>query len=229
MKDNALDALVFDFDGVVVDSEPIHFAGFRDMLAGLGVELTRDDYYGKYLGFDDHDCFAAVMTDMGRPWSEQQIAELTAAKTQLVQRAIGESIEALPGAVKLIAAADEAGIPLAICSGALREEIVLACRCVGVLQHFTQIVSAEDVQAGKPDPQGYSLAVSRLAEATGRSLRAGQSIAIEDSPAGIESAHGAGLKVLAVMTSYPAGPLGAADLIVKSLADVKLADLEELL
>ena len=118
-------AIIFDFDGVVVDSEPVHFAGFRDVLATLGLDLKLEDYYDKYLGCDDHDCLLIAARDRGVELSERQIADLTAAKTALVQRAFRESIQPLPGSVALIRAIAAAGVPMAICSGALRDEIIL--------------------------------------------------------------------------------------------------------
>jgi len=228
-KDRGLDALIFDFDGVVVDSEPVHLAAFRQVLAPLGVNLTTEDYYGKYLGYDDHDCFAAVLADNGLEAGERQIAELTAAKSESVKRTFAASVQALPGAAELIEAATAGDIPVAICSGALREEIELAARSVGVLGSFACIVAAEDVSKGKPSPEGYALALDRLSQKVGRRLEAARCIAVEDSAAGIESAKAAGMKVLAVTNSYPAGKLQAADLVVDSLADVALTSLAELL
>ncbi|HOD82988.1 MAG TPA: HAD family phosphatase, partial [Phycisphaerae bacterium] len=142
-----MDALIFDFDGVVVDSEPVHCATFQQVLRTRGVEMSRDDYYSRYLGFDDHDCFLHAGADAGRRFSEDEIARMTAEKTVLVQRAFGESIQPLRGAVELIASAAGRGVPVGVCSGALKGEIELASRTVGALDHFTTIVSAEEVPA----------------------------------------------------------------------------------
>lgn len=223
-----MDAVIFDFDGVVVDSEPVHFARFRDVLATVGLALTEADYYDKYLGYDDHDCLLIAAGDRGVELSEPQIAELTAAKTELVQQTFRESIGALPGAVALIRAISAASVPLAICSGALRDEITLASRTIGVLDCFQVIVDAKDVARGKPDPEGYLVARAKLAEAAGKDLRPQRCIVVEDSPAGIEAGKAAGMKVLAVATSYAAAHLTAADRVVNSLADVTVAELEEL-
>lgn len=223
-----MDAVLFDFDGVIVDSEPVHFAGFARVLHGHGIELTWDLYRERYLGYDDHDCFAAVCADHGAAVDEAGTAAMIAAKTAVVQEALASSVRALPGAVELIASLQDAGVPLAICSGALRSEIEIAARRVGVLDRFRTVVAAEDVAHGKPDPAGYRLALERLRAATGRPLRPARSLAIEDSPAGIEAANGAGLRVLAVTTSYAAAALTAADAIVASLADVTPASLAAL-
>jgi len=224
-----VDALIFDFDGVIVDSEPIHFEGFRQGLQTVGVALTREAYYTKYLGYDDHDCFSAAASDQGIRLDEPRLARLIEAKTRIVQRMLGESARALPGAVELIRAAHRAGVPLAICSGALRAEIELASRAVGVLDCFDTVVPAEDVAKGKPDPEGYLLARRRLAEATGRAIAPERCVVVEDSPWGIQAAHAAGMKCLAVASSYPADALNQAECVVASLSDTDLTRIEQLL
>lgn len=223
-----MDALIFDFDGVVVDSEPIHLMGFQRVLAGAGLTLTEKDYYEKYLGYDDHDAILIAGRDQGVAFDEARIAELTAAKSRIVQQAFAESIPALPGAVELIAAAHQACIPVGVCSGALREEVELAATTVGVRGHFLDIVAAKDVRRGKPDPEGYVLALERLRAATGRTIRSQKSLAVEDSPAGIAAARGAGMKVLAVATSYRPDQLRQADRTVRRLSEVTLPELEAL-
>ena len=224
-----MDAMIFDFDGVVVDSEPIHLAGFQHVLADIGIELSREDYYRTYLGYDDYDCLRIAARDVGIELGERRIAELTAAKTRLVQRAFAESVQPMPGAVTLIRAAHAAGVPLAICSGALGGEVRLASRTIGVLDCFAAIVAAEDVERGKPDPEGYLQARRQLSRRVGRELPAGRCIVVEDAPAGIDAAKAAEMKVLAVTTSYPADRLADADRVVGSLADVTVASLDELL
>ncbi len=223
-----MDAIIFDFDGVVADSEPIHLLCFQQVMKTVGVELTREAYYREYLGYDDHDCIVAAARDGGVQLDENCISGLIDAKTGLVQRMFRDSIEALPGAVELISTAAEAGIPLAVCSGALREEIELAIESIGAAGAFRLIVDAGDVSCGKPDPEGYNLALERLRECTGREIHEQRSVAVEDSPAGIDAARAAGLKVLAVTNSYPAEALSSAHKIVASLAEVTLESLDEL-
>ena len=223
-----MDALIFDFDGVVVDSEPIHLECFRKVLEGVDLRLSDEDYYAKYLGYDDRDCFTAVAADGGVAISESRLAKMIAAKTVLVRQAFARAIHPLPGAVDLIRSVTEAGVPLAVCSGALREEIELASRTIGVLGQFRLIVSAEDVSRGKPDPQGYRLCLERLRASCRKPLAPSRCLVVEDSPAGIEAARGAGMKVLAVTNSYPRDQLGQADCIVTSLEGVTIDHLESL-
>jgi HAD superfamily hydrolase (TIGR01509 family) len=220
-----LDALIFDFDGVVVDSEPIHLVCFQQVLRTVGVNLTSEDYFRKYLGFDDHDCFATAMIDNGKTFTPAQLDGMIARKTILVKRAYAESILPLPGAAELIRSATEAHLAVGVCSGGLREEIELAARSLGLLDCFGTIVSAEDVRRGKPDPEGYLLACRRLAEATRRKLAPGDCVVIEDAPAGIQAAKKAGMKVLAVTNSYPQEALNQADRIVASLTEVTVDSL----
>ena len=220
-----MDALIFDFDGVVIDSEPIHLEGFRRVLDTVGVSLSRDDYYEKYLGSDDHDCLMEALRAAGRDCSEELIASLVAKKTRFIQETFAGAIQPQPGAAELIRAAADAGIPLAVCSGALRREIVLAARSIGVLDCFGVIVAAEDVDHGKPDPEGYVKTLSQLSDLLATPLEASRTIVIEDSPAGIQAGKGAGMKVLAVTASYPAESLREADRVVDCLTQVDVVDL----
>ena len=224
-----MDALIFDFDGVIVDSEPIHLMGFQHVLAQAGVEITEAEYYERYLGYDDHDCFEAVSRDKGADFSPEQVARMTAAKTVIVKRALGESVQALPGAVALISAAGDAGVPLAICSGALRDEIVLALGRIGAAEMFRVIIAADDVERGKPDPEGYRLAVEALRKLHARPIDPARCVIVEDSPAGIAAGKAVGAAVLAVANSYDPGDLAEADRIVDSLADVTVELLADLI
>ncbi len=224
-----MDAVIFDFDGVVVDSEPIHLQYFQVVLSSAGVELTRDAYYGRYLGYDDHDCIVAVGRDNSVQFTQSQVAEMVAAKTELVKHAFAESITPMPGAVELIRSSAASGAAVGVCSGALREEIEMAARTVGAMEYFAVIVSAEDVPRGKPDPAGYKLARRRLADICGRDIDPTRCVVVEDAPAGITAARAADMKVLAVTTSYAADELTEADRVVASLAEVTAVDLERLL
>lgn len=220
-----LDAMIFDFDGVVVDSEPIHLAGFRAALGKRGIALSTQQYYSRYVGFDDHDCFTHVLDDNGRQIDEREIAAMKAEKTAMVKKALAESISPLPGALELMRAARQAGAGLAICSGALREEIEIAGKAVGALELVDVLVSAEDVSRGKPDPEGYKLTLRLLGEARPAAPRPSATYVVEDAPAGVEAARAAGCKVIAVTNSYNRQALAAADVLVDCLTEVRLAEL----
>jgi len=220
--------MIFDFDGVLVDSEPIHFVGFAEVLRSVGMELSREQYYRLYLGYDDRDCLTAAMRDRGMTPTEPLVSRMIADKTRLVRKMLVESVKPLPGAVELARSARLAGVPTAICSGALREEIELALSAIGATEDFPTIVSAEDVSRGKPDPEGFRLAFDRLQRRSGRALDPRRSVVVEDSPAGIQAAKAAGMKVLAVATSYPPGNLADADHVVGLLTEATLASLAKI-
>ncbi|MFW6146707.1 MAG: HAD family hydrolase [Planctomycetota bacterium] len=217
-----MDATIFDFDGVVVDSEPIHLAAFQQVLAPSGITMSAESYYAKYLGYDDRDAIRACAADQGVSVPDERLAELIDAKTGVVQEMFARGIEPLDGAVELIQAARDAGVPVAVCSGALRAEIEQAARAVGVWDCFDVVTAAEDVDRGKPDPCGYELTLRQLAAKRGAPLSAQRCVVVEDSPAGVDAAHAAGMRVLAVTNSYPPEALGAAECVVESLQDVDL-------
>ena len=221
-------AIVFDFDGVIVDSEPIHLLGFRRALGLVGGKMSDEEYYGKYVGYDDGDCFRMALTELGAKADDEEIARLTAVKSEFVNRTLAESATPVDGAVNLIRSAASASIPLGICSGALREEILTAARRIDVLDHFTTIVAAKDVSQGKPAAEGYELAMRRLSASCGRELPARRCVAIEDSCTGIEAVKSAGMKVVAVATSHPIEKLSQADLVAACPAGITLKALCDL-
>jgi HAD superfamily hydrolase (TIGR01509 family) len=222
-----MDAIIFDFDGVLVDSEPIHLLGFREVLRRQGIFIQEEDYYREYVGMDDEDCFRAAARRHGREVSPEQVQKWTADKTRIVQAAMRTKLTAMPGAADLVRQATAEALPIAICSGALRAELELAARTVGLRDAFPVIVSAEDVSAGKPDPEGYRLARAHLTRHVGRELLPERCWVIEDTPAGIAAGKAVGMRVLAVATTNPPAALRQADHIIFSLADITLEELRD--
>jgi beta-phosphoglucomutase len=218
-----LRAIIFDFNGVIIDDEPLHLELFRRVLAEEGLTLTDEDYHDKYLGYDDRGCFIAALTDAGRaPLAANTafINELIERKAAYYRRAIDERYLLFPGVVEYIERA-AARFPLAIASGALRHEIELVLARGGIRDCFRAIIAAEDVSECKPHPEGYLKALAALnARRHARELiRAGECLVIEDSVAGIEAAQRAGMRCLAVTNSYRADNLKAADWVVSSLSE----------
>lgn len=212
-----LKAIIFDFNGVIVDDEPLHLELFRKVMAEEGLELTEEEYHAKYLGYDDRGCFTAALTDLGRPVSgTEYIDELIARKAGYYMTAIEERFLIFPGVIELIGQV-RSRYPLAIASGALRSEIELVLERGGIRDAFGPIVAAEDVGACKPDPEGYLRALDELRTTTA-SLQPSQCLVIEDSIAGVEAARRAGMRCLAVTNSYSAAELAAADWIRETLA-----------
>jgi beta-phosphoglucomutase len=215
-----LKAIVFDFDGVIANSEPLHFRAYRDVLQGERVDLSEADYYAKYLGYDDLGAFAAVARDRGLTWPAKLVARLVALKAERMEELERDGSVLFPGARAAIEAAAGA-MPIAIASGALGAEIRRVLDHSKLTTHFTAIVAAEDTPASKPAPDPYLRAVALLSSARGP-LFAADCIAIEDSHWGIESARAAGLRTVAVAHTYKASELGTADMIIPSMADFNL-------
>jgi len=222
-----IDALITDFDGVVIDSEPMHFRGFADVLREDGIVLTWDAYVSRYMAFDDRDCFSAVARDHDISISEDRLAEMIETKTHLIQDLMTQGVSPFPGVIDLLNATADAGVPLAICSGCLHDEIKLSCEMLNIWNQFDTVVAADDVTRGKPDPEGYALAMSRLRDISGRDLHAERCVVIEDSPGGLASAKAAGMRVLAVTNTHPASDLTSADHIVDTLEGVTLKQVAE--
>jgi len=224
-----LEAVIFDFDGVIVDSEPLHLEYFRQVMrAQYGVELTNQQYYDEYVAYTDAECFAKLAEKHRIPCSDDDIARLIAQKTALMRKKLAESIKPLPGVIELMRSLRASGLGLAVCSSALREEIEASLSLLGVADLVQLIVSADDVPAGKPDPAGYNLTRKMLAKTLGSDLPAGSCLAIEDSPGGVSAAKSAHLAVLAVTNSVPADRLSQADLVVESLTAVTIHTLRRL-
>jgi len=210
-------ALVFDFDGVIADDEPLHLAAFQQALAPEGITLTREAYYARYLGFDDHDAVVEALREAGRPAAPERVRALMAAKAERFLDLVRSGAPIFPGVPAFVRGA-AVRVPLAIASGALRHEIELILSQAGLADCFAAIVSAEDVRAGKPSPEGFLGALERL-RARVPDLAPGECLVIEDSQPGVEGARRAGMRCLAVTNSYPAEALAGADLIVRSLEE----------
>ena len=228
-----LRAILFDFNGVLVDDEPLHLELFARVLREEGLALERDDYYQQYLGLDDRRCFAAAFEVGGRRPDPAQIMRLVARKASYYQERIRrEGFPFFGGALELVREAAAASLTLGVVSGALRTEIEGALRQAGIGSLFKTVVSAEDVGEGKPDPEGYRKALEELnglPPFPPRLFHPHEVLAVEDSPWGIEAAAGAGLVTLAVAHSYPEAALGAAHMVVPGLATVRLESVLEAL
>lgn len=218
---------MFDFDGVIADSEPLHFRAFRDVIAPLGVTLTERDYYDRYLGFDDVKGFEAMAADAGRVLTKDGLASLVANKAALMETLERDESILFPGAAEAIARA-AAAYPLAIASGARRDEIVRTLERADLSRHFKAIVSADDTPRSKPAPDPYVLAVDRLSTAVGQRIEPGECVAIEDSLWGLESARAAGLRTIGVAHTYNSSGLDGADLTIRSINDLDLRTLSSL-
>ena len=223
----ALQAIVFDFDGVIANSEPLHLKAFQLALAADGVELSPADYFARYLGYDDVGLFEALGRDRGIAMSGDHVRALVVRKGERMQDLLRSGSVLFPGATEFIREA-AAAVPIAIASGAMRHEIDEVIDAAGMTDLFATIVAAGDTPQSKPSPEPYRLALERLRESSGRDIDARRAVAIEDSRWGLESAHGAGLRLVGVTNSYPAHELTGAELVVESLQSLTLPALDEL-
>jgi beta-phosphoglucomutase len=216
-------ATLFDFDGVLVDSEPVHLAAFNDVLSDLGIAIGEHEYAERYLSLDDAGVFRAVLSRSGKTLREEQVRALVAAKSPRFLARFEESFRVFPGAAELVTRRATRG-PVAIVSGALEREIVFALERIGVRSEVAFIVSAERAPTSKPDPGPFLLAMEELR----RAGHPGGAVALEDSTGGVTAAKRAGLRCVAVAHSYSREKLlrAGADAVAPDLASVTDALLE---
>jgi beta-phosphoglucomutase len=223
-----LQAIVFDFDGVIADSERLHLRAYQDVLGPEGIELGERDYYDRYLGYDDVGVFRELGKDRGLALDQGRVAELIARKGRRYEQLAAAGEMLYPGAADFIRAS-AARVPIAIASGALTHEIEEILERTGLLGFFPVIVGADQTERSKPHPEPYQTAFARLKAHTGRGLEPWRSVAIEDSKWGLISARGADLRLVAVTNTYPAAELGPeAELVCAGLGDLTLERLEAL-
>ncbi|RPI52507.1 MAG: HAD family phosphatase [Acidobacteria bacterium] len=222
-----LQAVFFDFDGVIADSEPLHLRAYQRVLAADGIGLSKEDYYARYLGYDDVGLFQALAKDRGLTVSSENIDAWVESKSQIVEHMLSSDAILFPGAAECVRMF-AARVPLAVASGALEPEIDVVLTHAGLRECFAAIASASDGVRGKPAPDLYLLAMAKL-EKVPFSFNPAHCIAIEDSHWGLEAARTAGLRCVAVTNTYPAAELGQADLIVDRLASLTLADVEQIM
>jgi HAD superfamily hydrolase (TIGR01509 family) len=218
-------AVLFDFDGVLVNSEPLHFRALRDALAPEKIAIDEAEYVRTYLAYDDREAIRIALERHGFGYDAARIDAIARRKAAAFDALLGD-VPFFPGVRELVR---ELGreLPLGIASGALRGEIERVLVAGGLRDAFATIVGADDVSRGKPHPEPYLTAMARLApRAPG--LRPEECLVFEDSMAGVTAALAAGMKVVAVTHSYPAPKLAAAHRVVEGLAGVTSGELRVL-
>jgi beta-phosphoglucomutase len=211
-------AILFDFDGVIVNSEPLHLQAFQEVLKAEKIELSEQEYYRDLIGFDDRGAFKHLYEIRRQSLEPKKLLRLLTRKGEMTMELIRRrQYQALPGVEELVRGLWR-NYPLAICSGARREEIEAMLEGVNLRDCFPSIVAAEDVGVGKPDPSGYLQAAKLVSDRIKKTLKPADCLIVEDAPAVIKSVRHAGFVVLAVTTSYPAEKLADANHVVHSLA-----------
>jgi len=224
----ALQAIVFDFDGVIADSEVLHLRAYQQVLAPEGITISNDEYFDKYLGYDDVGVFKALGRDKGVPMDDGRVKELMARKSDRYDELSAAGDMLFPGAADFIRTA-AAAVPIAIASGALTHEIEEVLDRAGLRSLFKAIVGADQTERSKPHPEPYQTAFARLRLLTGRDLIPWRSVAIEDSRWGLASARAADLRCVAVTNTYKADELRPdAELVVAGLHALTLDALDTL-
>lgn len=211
--------MIFDFNGVIVDDEHLHFQSFAETLAQRGLHLTREEYVRDYLGLDDRDFFCAAIRDkQGRAPAPSALSGLVEEKAGVYAGKMESQVPLFPGVKPLVRSLADA-FPLGLYSGARHGEIETLLHREGIAGCFSAVVSADDVSKGKPDPEGYLLAWRRIRHrAPGcADLTPAQCLVIEDAPAGVTAAHAAGMACLALTHTRPRHDLTAADHVADTL------------
>jgi beta-phosphoglucomutase-like phosphatase (HAD superfamily) len=225
---SVLQAVFFDFDGVIADTEPLHLRAYQAVLQADGIDLNKAEYYARYLGYDDVGLFDALAKDRHISLSDEKIDEWVAAKSFIVEEMLSGDSILFPGAAACVRMFAER-VPLAVASGALEPEIEIVLQHAGLRSSFTAIASASDGVRGKPAPDLYLLAIAKLKDRSSGAIDPAACIAIEDSRWGLEAAQRAGLRCVAVTHTYPAAELGKADMVVETLSDLTLSAIEALI
>ena len=207
-------ALLWDLDGVIVDSGEYHYEAYRELLSGLGHEMSREDYFLRLFGRRNFDILRDIVGD--RP--QDEIERLAGRKEDIFRRRAAGHLRALPGAADLLRDARSAGRRQAIVSSTPRQNIAFVLGALGLAEAFAAIVGEEDVSRGKPDPEGFVVAAARLG------IGPDGCVVLEDAPEGIAAGKAAGMRCIGVATTRPPERLTQADLVVDSLEDARVRD-----
>ena len=201
--------VIFDFDGVIADTEVLHVTAYNHAFADHAAEIggplviSPPSYFSRYIVYGDREGVYHMLRDNLRPTHDELIEKLVEAKERFFMERLGEFAEPLPGVRDTLAWLEEKNVPRAICSGARRSEIDLLLEAFKLRHHFDVIVTIEDVRMGKPEPEGYNRAFDLLNQEYDAELDKAFSLVIEDSAGGCAAGKAAGLRVLGVATSLP--------------------------
>jgi len=222
-----LKAIIFDCDGVIADTEPLHLAAFQKVLDEESIALTEDEYFSRYLALDDRGCFTMAYADRGKSLAEEKLDELVRRKADYIEPVMQNHLRIFPGVTEFIRQA--AGkYSLAVASGALRQEVELILEHGRVRDCFPVVVSAEDVSRSKPHPDPFIKAIELVNAGRAERIMPRECLVIEDSIHGVEAAHRAGMSCLAVTNTYGEEQLPEAERVVESLEGLRLEELEKL-
>lgn len=201
-----LKAVLFDFNGVIINDERFHEQLLNDILLGENLRLRPGEYQQVCLGRSDRACLKDLLMRQGRVVSDDYLSQLVLKKTQAYQAKLAQLdvLPTFPGLTDFVYQLRVAHISLAIVSGAVRAEIELVLQRTKLADYFSVIVAGDEISSSKPDPDGYLLAVERLNQLNPTlNLKPSECLALEDTFAGIQAAKKAGISVVGVANTYP--------------------------
>ena len=211
---------IFDWDGVIIDSGQLHARSWQLLAAELGKTIALDSFLR---GFGMKS--ARIIEEI-HAWTKDpaETARLTNRKEALYRELVVQSqIAPLPGVAEWLHRLHEAQVPCAVASSTQRANIDLVLRRIDLEEAFCEIISAEDVAHGKPNPEVFTKAAACLG------IPAARAVVFEDAHVGIEAAHAAGMKVVAVATTHPPEELADAHLVVRQLDELTVEQIAALL
>jgi beta-phosphoglucomutase len=213
-------AVIFDFDGVIVHSEPLHLRAIREVLKPLGVSFTDETYYARYVAFSDRDLIPSAAKDSGIVIDPSRVGALIDDKWAVMKAIVArEGLPAFPPTLALIRELHARRVPMALCTAATRRDVDHAFEKLDIGACFAAIVAVDDVTRSKPDPEPYRVACARLGQ------EPPHCVAIEDTPGGLASALGAGCLAVGVGHTVALERLAAATRVVRSSAEVSADEL----
>jgi beta-phosphoglucomutase len=221
-------AVIFDFDGVITDSEVLHLQAFNKILARYNIEIKEEVYYKEYLGFTDLDCFESVARQGELGLDSEQIKNLIKQKNKIFEELAATEATIFEGVPEFLQMLTDNRIRRTICSGAVLEEIALILEQSGLGHFFEEIVSGDQVTKGKPDPEGFLLALERLNEGSQNPIASNECVIIEDSHWGLEAGNAAGMHTVGITNTYNPGQLSMAEKIVANLSELSIDALQQL-
>ena len=226
-----LKAVIFDFDGVIVDTEHLHLGAFNEILASYGIAITDQEYYDEYVIYNDADFFNIISQRHNLGLSEADILILIEKKFELFKELIEQGPDFIDGARELINLLKENDVIVAICSGSLLADINLILKDTILQDVFEVIVGADStgVTKGKPDPSSFEVTLARLNENRSEAIAPGECVVIEDSYGGLVAAKAAGMHRVGVTNTFSAQKLSEyAEIVVDNLFQIGIEDLKRL-
>lgn len=201
-------AVLFDLDGVIIDSREHHLSAWHQLAREAGLTHT-PHYFTETFGLRNEPILRGLAADI----ELSRLQELAERKEQLFRAAARGNLELLPGARELLAFLDEQSVPKTIVTSAPRGNLDMVVETLGIGSHFQALIAEEDATRGKPHPEGFLVAAGKVG------IEPARCVVIEDAPAGLQAAKSGGMRAIGVTTTHPAADLAAADIIVDALHD----------